>query len=82
MCNRASGHHPDVARRCQASGLDSRVTARVSSPDGQAYQVIALIELRDGLVYRETVYWAPPFDAPEWRRPFVERVDGSRADSA
>jgi hypothetical protein len=45
---------------------------RMTYPDGQAYQVVALIELRDGLVHRETVYWAPPFEAPDWRRPFVE----------
>ena len=44
-------------------------------PDGHVYHVIDLVELRDGLVHRETVYWAPPFEAPEWRRPFVELVD-------
>ena len=41
-------------------------------PNGDAYHVVDLIELRDGRVYRERVYWAPPFEAPEWRRPFVE----------
>ena len=41
-------------------------------PDGQVYRVVDLIELRGGSVYRETVYWAAPFQAPEWRRPFVE----------
>jgi len=41
-------------------------------PDGQVYNVVDLMELRDGLVHRETVYWAPPFEAPDWRRPFVE----------
>ena len=41
-------------------------------PDGQVYHCVDLIQLRDGLVYRETAYWAPPFDAPDWRRPFVE----------
>ena len=45
---------------------------RMTYPDGQEYQVIALIELRDGLVHREVVYWAPPFEAPDWRRPFVD----------
>ena len=45
---------------------------RMTYPDGQEYQVVGLIELRDGLVHRETVYWAPPFEAPDWRRPFVE----------
>lgn len=44
----------------------------VTYPDGQTYHCVDLIELRDGRIYRETVYWAPPFDAPDWRRPFVE----------
>ena len=43
-------------------------------PDGQVYDCVDLLELRDGKVFRETVYWAPPFDAPDWRRPFVERA--------
>jgi SnoaL-like domain len=50
----------------------------VTYPDGQAYHCVDLIELRGGRVYHETVYWAPPFDAPEWRRPFVE-MDEARA---
>jgi hypothetical protein len=46
---------------------------RVSYPDGAIYLVVDLIELRDGLVHRETVYWAPPFEAPDWRAPWVQR---------
>jgi hypothetical protein len=49
---------------------------RMTYPDGQVYNCVDLIELRDGKVYRETVYWAPPFDAPDWRRPFVELPGG------
>jgi hypothetical protein len=41
-------------------------------PDGQRYRVVDLLELRGGLVLHETMYWAPPFEAPDWRRPFVE----------
>jgi hypothetical protein len=41
-------------------------------PDGQEYRVVDLFELRSGLILRETVYWAPPFAAPDWRRPFVD----------
>jgi hypothetical protein len=50
----------------------------VTYPDGQTYHCVDLIELRDRRVLRETVYWAPPFDAPDWRRPFVEQT--GRAD--
>ena len=47
---------------------------RVTYPDGGVYLVVELLELRDGLVYRETVYWASPFEAPDWRAPWVERA--------
>lgn len=46
---------------------------RVTYPNGDTYLVVDLIELRDGLVHRETVYWAAPFEAPDWRAPWVER---------
>jgi hypothetical protein len=49
---------------------------RMTYPDGQVYDCVDLIELREGKVWRETVYWAPPFDAPDWRRPFVQLRGG------
>jgi len=49
---------------------------RLTYPSGEVYLVVDLIELRDGLVYRETVYWAAPFEAPEWRAPWVDRPAG------
>jgi hypothetical protein len=48
---------------------------RLTYPNGDVYFVVGLLELRDGLVYRETTYWAPPFEAPAWRAPWVERAD-------
>jgi hypothetical protein len=47
---------------------------RMTYPDGKVYQCVALLEMRDGLVWRETVYWAEPFEAPDWRRKFVEQA--------
>jgi hypothetical protein len=41
-------------------------------PDGSEWFVIGIVQLRDGKVFREATYWAPPFEAPEWRRPWVE----------
>jgi hypothetical protein len=46
---------------------------RLTYPNGDVYFVVDLFELREGLVYRETVYWAPPFEAPDWRAPWVDR---------
>jgi len=47
---------------------------RMTYPDGIDYHCITLLELRDGLVYREVVYWAPPFEAPDWRAQWVEHA--------
>ncbi len=49
---------------------------RMTYPDGVVYLCVDLLELRDGRVHHETVYWAPPFAAPDWRRPWTERIDG------
>lgn len=45
---------------------------RMTYPDGRTWLTVALIELRDGKVWRETVYWAEPFEPPAWRTPYVE----------
>ena len=46
-------------------------------PDGQTFVTIILIELRDGKVWRQTQYWAQPFEAPAWRSQWVERAPSS-----
>jgi hypothetical protein len=42
-------------------------------PDGSEYYVTALVELRDGKIWRQRTYFAPPFEAPAWRAELVER---------
>jgi hypothetical protein len=42
-------------------------------PDGRTYFTVDLFELRDGQVFRETIYWAERFEPPAWRAPWVER---------
>ena len=39
------------------------------------YDIVALVELRDGRMFRESRYYAEPFEAPEWRARWVERMD-------
>ena len=46
----------------------------ISYSDGSTWYLAVLIELRDGRIYRETDYFAAPFDAPAWRAPWVERM--------
>jgi hypothetical protein len=40
---------------------------------GQVFNVVAIIELRDGKMFRDTRYYAEPFEAPGWRAQWVER---------
>ena len=43
--------------------------------EGQVFAVVVIIELKDGKMWRDTRYYAQPFDAPEWRAQWVERLD-------
>ena len=50
---------------------------RVTYPDAITYLCVDLIELRDGLVHREMVYWAPVFEPrrgapPGWSGPTAD----------
>ena len=42
---------------------------------GQVLEVVLIFELRDGKMWRDRWYFAEPFEAPEWRRQWVERMD-------
>jgi hypothetical protein len=39
---------------------------------GHTLHYVKIIQLRGEKVERETLYFAEPFDAPEWRRPWAE----------
>jgi SnoaL-like domain len=43
--------------------------------EGQIFTVVAIIELRDGKMWRDTRYYSEPFKAPEWRAQWVERLE-------
>jgi hypothetical protein len=34
-----------------------------------------MVELRDGKIYRETAYFAEPFEPPAWRAKWVEKIE-------
>ena len=55
-------------------GSGDRGTAiiRVRYPDGSLWWALNLYELRDGRIVRSRNFFAPDFDAPEWRAPFRE----------
>jgi ketosteroid isomerase-like protein len=43
-------------------------------PDGSDYHIVAVLEMRDGKLARETDFFGPPYPAPEWRRQWVEPI--------
>jgi hypothetical protein len=45
-------------------------------PGGDKGFVVAIAKVVDGKVARVTSYFAPPFEAPQWRAQWVERPEG------
>jgi hypothetical protein len=45
--------------------------------DGSRWLGVCVVELRDGLVWRERAYFGQPFGAPDWRAPWVERGEAA-----
>jgi hypothetical protein len=43
--------------------------------EGQIYNPVLIIELRNGKMWRDRRYYAEPFEAPEWRAQWVERME-------
>jgi ketosteroid isomerase-like protein len=58
-------------RRIVGSG-DLWVTEYVISYDGKPVNTVSIMEFLDDKVTRETLYFADPFDPPEWRSEWVE----------
>jgi ketosteroid isomerase-like protein len=54
-------------------GGDQFVVEGVATyPNGEVFNVVMILRLQGGKVIEETTYFAAPFEAPEWRRPYVE----------
>ena len=41
---------------------------------GESVHVVSTIEIKNEKVWRATTYFAPPFEAPDWRAQWVERM--------
>ena len=41
----------------------------------EALNVVLILELRDGKMWRDRWYFAEPFEAPQWRSQWVERME-------
>jgi len=68
--------------RIVGNGDTFTVESMGTYPGGESYHVIAIVELRDGLVFRVRTYFAAPFEAPKWRAPWVEPMTESNHANA
>ena len=60
--------------RIEGSGNSFTYSGTVTYPgNGEVWHIVSIVVVRDGKIARTTTYYAPPFEAPAWRAPFVER---------
>lgn len=60
-------------RRVRSDGDLAAAEVELSYADGSTYLGVSLLEFRDGMIVKETDYFAEPFPAPQWRAQWVER---------
>jgi len=60
--------------RVTESGSEGTGVIKVRYGDGSEWWMLALFQLKDDLLYRQTTFFAGPFEAPEWRSRWVERI--------
>lgn len=70
-----SGTQPTFTYKRMIGGGDVFVVeATIDYGDGVPVSYVGVGELRDGKVAKMTEYFANPFPAPEWRKPFVTKM--------
>ena len=57
-------------RRVLKPGQAWVIESTIDYGDGTPVSGVSLIEFEDGKVVRQTDYYANPFPAPDWRKPF------------
>lgn len=58
--------------RVQGTGMKGTAVIRIRYPDDTYWFAINLYEVRDGRISRSRSYFAPDFEAPDWRAPYRE----------
>ena len=73
----ATGTSPSMTlRRLVKPGAAWIVEGTIDYGDGTPISVVSILETNDeGKVVRATDYFASPFEAPEWRRQYVEQME-------
>jgi hypothetical protein len=65
---------PNVIEHSYALSVDLGVLKLTLDYDGQRIYACQVIDFEDGKAKRARAYFAEPFEAPEWRARWVERM--------
>jgi hypothetical protein len=73
----ATGTKPSLTlRRIVRPGQAWLVEGTIDYGDGTPVSIVSILETdAEGKITRETDYFANPFEAPEWRRKWVEQME-------
>jgi hypothetical protein len=72
----ATGTSPKMKlREIRSEGNLAVIEGTIDYGDGTPVSYVGIAELENGKLRRLREYFANPFEAPEWRRKFVERMD-------
>jgi hypothetical protein len=66
---------PTFRVRRVTGGGDVWTVEAIGDYGGDIYLVVGIFEFREGKIIRETRYYPQPFEPPEWRAQWVERID-------
>ena len=61
--------------RMNEAGNTGTGVLKIRYADGSEWWMLVLIELKDGLLYRQSTFFAEPFEAPAWRAAWVQHTD-------
>ena len=62
-------------RRVVSDGDLAVLEVTLTYADGSVWQGVSIMKIRDGAIAKQTDYFAQPFEAPQWRAPWVTRMD-------
>jgi hypothetical protein len=65
---------PKATLRNNLAAGDWVISEATLDYDGEVFNAVSIYEIRDGKILKETDYFASPFEAPEWRSQWVEKM--------
>jgi len=63
--------------RIEGSGDVYTYAGKLTYADGVTWDMVTIIELRNGKIAKSVSWYAAPFEAPAWRAQYVERMPDS-----